>query len=405
MFNNKKREIRYETKSITGRRIHQKLLKKEKTDKRIKRTTLLFVLLSLCFLGGITFFIVKQYQTTKHWTSTELSQHYNQLPPELVKNHISNDLLADVNTLGKLNQTIDQLSTKEKLNQNDVKKLKKDLKKGQELLKKHQLKAGQYVSKITFGQWMIDTTTFLQSAYNEPDTAKLATLLKETSKSSYALTTIKTLQKVNDDYTALNTFLEESLPTFVTENKQVLTLRVLNADETKQILEKSKNLTAFPALEKLRKNLQSTNWKKAQERKGSFEKEAAWKAFQSQFAQLYQHDYVQVSSIKTLEDAKVYGNAAIENATDKDGYVLSNQSSVSQIALEDGTLLKNSQYIRKGTPILVTIKADYKEVPKPSSSSSSSQYSSSTSSSSDTKTSSDTGASSSTSSTSSSLNN
>ena len=119
-----------------------------------------------------------------------------------------------------------------------------------------------------------------------------------------------------------------------------------------------------------------------------YQDKQAWLKYKSAFDSLTKSQFYPASSIKTLDDARTLG-LSVSNAENRKGYLLQPNSEVTKLALADGTTIHSDQYIRYGTPVVVTIAATYTKLPDSSSTSSSSSKPSSSSSSSPTRASSD----------------
>lgn len=377
--------------SITGQRIQKKLEKQRRNDKRFTKSSLLLITIGALAIGGVSSTIVYKYQKTKHWESTVLTKSYDKLPPELVSNHISKNDIKRAKEIVDMSDFITDLQKQDKLSNKDKETIKTYLKDEKRLTKG--LTSTELKDKFAYLHWLTDVDNFIRKAYDDPNSQSLNNLIGQSSKYSTKIDNAykKDLSDIGDDYTALNSFLDDSIQVLGTFTNNTLTIKtsVDASDTTRLVKIMSKHqLTRFKPVKKFKELLESSKYQKLLESNQRYQDKQAWLKYKLAFDNLTKSQFYPASSIKTLDDARSLGLSVV-NAENRKGYILQPNSEVTKLTLADGTTIHNDQYIRYGTPVAVTIAATYTKLPDSSSSSSSSSKSNSSSSSYQTRSSSD----------------
>lgn len=362
-----------------SRRAYIKAWKAKMRERRFSHFAIFASILFLMITIGLCTVVYVKYSSTEKWADSRLSDTEANIPPEFAKNTYSATMLKDVNSLGSVTKVLNNVSRDGGLTADTIKPARKALAQSQVVLKAYHITGGESMTNQNNLLLDIQVYDVEKSAYSNPDSASLSSVINDVTKRNLSNETktdqqiLANLNNIASDYKALNSFVDTYVPklgnidgNLVTVKKSVFT------ETTNDILAATSqhNLSKFPNIDKLRTLLTSAKWRKVMANNKSVSENEKWLSVVAVFHALSQSEYIDSDSIQTLADAKKI-NATIDGATQRDGYKILDASSVSSITV-DGMTVTKGQYIRKDAKITVTISPSYERSNKNSSSSSSS---------------------------------
>lgn len=357
-------------------------MRKEERRAARKRQRNRFLTLWLLFMSIVGLFgiiwIIKEvhtmYTTTVKWENSKINGKYSDTPPEFVRNTISPNMLDDINLLTELNNVVAGLDG---LPNQDYKELLKDV---ETILEKNQITDGDIYKNYETLKMYVEVDDFVDRAYTNPDSGELSALLNKVTQ--YKLSKNKgqlldTLNAIAGDYNALNTFVSTYTEYFGENSNGVVKIQnsINNyvSDSMKSEIE-SKNLTKFGNIKSFYELLTSDKWDSMLKNSNARLKKDDWETFERAFNQFSKSQYRNLSEIKTLEAAQLFGyDIHIDN---KEGFVVENNSPVTFYYQGYNV---SDKYIDKTLVLHVEVDEIYKPVEKPVESSVSSESSTSTS--------------------------
>jgi hypothetical protein len=252
-----------------------------------------------------------------------------------------------------------------------IKPARKALARSQAILKAYHVTGGE--SMTNQNNLLLDIRVYdvEKSAYSNPDSAALSSVINDVTKrnlSNATKTDQQILARLNDiasDYKALNSFVDTYVPKLGNIDGNLITVKKsVSTETTDDMLDATRqhNLSKFPNINKLRTLLESAKWRKVMANNESISENEKWLSVLSVFHALSQSEYIDSDSIQTLADAKKI-NATIDGATQRDDYKILDASSIISIMV-DGMTVTKGQYIRKDANITVTISPSYERVNK-----------------------------------------
>ena len=374
---------------IVSRQEHIKARKAEMRERRFSHFAIFASILFLVITIGLCIVIYVKYNSTEKWVDSRLNGTEANIPPEFAKNTYSAAMLKDVDSLGSVTKVLNDVSRDGGLTANTIKPARKALAQSQAILKTYHVTGGE--SMTNQNNLLLDIRVYdvEKSAYNNPDSAALSSVINDVTKRNLSNETktdqqiLARLNNIASDYKALNSFVDTYVPKLGNIDGNLITVKKsVSIETTDDMLSATRqhNLSRFPNIAKLRTLLKSTKWHKVIANNESVSEHEKWLSVLSVFHALSQSEYIDSDSIQTLADAKKI-NATIYGAAKRDDYKILDASSVSSITV-DGMTVTKGQYIRKDAEIAVMISPSYERLNKNSSSSTSSSSSTKSSSSS-----------------------
>lgn len=292
------------------------------------------------------------YQSTKSWKHSKLNTSYADAPAEFVSNQISEDIVGDIEKLTDVQHELDKIAETGDI----TSKSQKIYDKVEETLKKLSITSGDSFENVKRLKLYIDISNFIQSAYDNPDSEKLQSLVGTQSREvldhdrDIDKKFLKKLDTVVEDYVQLNDFLNNTLTKIgkVEDNNLVIFNYITNIGEVETGLN---SLSKFPKINELSKLIHKditrvfTNNRELKE-------QLDWLQAKAKLDRL-NGEYQKLSEIKTLRDAKRLGYT-LNQQYSRDGYELSDDSEISSFYYQ-GRFVDKSNYALKGLKLTVTI--------------------------------------------------
>lgn len=347
-------------------------LQEKKDEKHSKRVSKFVVAISLTFILVtllISSVVYLKYRTTQEWTSSKLNTKLANVPPEFAKNTYTSEMSNDITKLGDIIKSIKVAENNNGLDVKTISTARKTLATSTTILKRYEVTTGEAVNNLNDLKLYIDIYDGEKNAYDKPDAGKISQLIATVNKKQIEKETktnteiLKRLNSVSDDYQKLNVFLDKYIPTMGTITKDVImvdpkiTKDVTN--DMKSQIDKS-NLTKFPNIAQLKRIISSHQWDNILETNSQAIQKSNWDTIVTAFKALTQSQYLDVSKVRTLEDATKLG-LTISGNDIKTGFDLLPTSPVTLITA-NGTKLDTNQYVRKDATIVVTINPTYKKI-------------------------------------------
>ena len=368
--------------SIELHRIERIKKKRKKRSRRFMIGMFIISILSVTVSALIAWSIYDGYKKTHKWDKQAIAGTYAQMTPEFAKNHMSADMIDDINSLSNVTAMLD--SVKENNGLKDINQAKSTLSNSEKILEKHKIISGEAYDKQEELRFYIEIYDLEQTAYETLDSIKLSqTMTALSSKlveknAPHDKAIMARLNQIATDYNALNSFVNTYVPILGTIADGTVTVK---ADVTQAITDEminkinENNLEKFQNIKTLKELLQSSKWENIIKNNTTISDENKWKERYQVFDSLTKSLYIKESDVTTYADAMNLG-LYVEGLVEKEGYEISKKSTVDSIIVE-GVKVKSGQYFRKDAKITVMIKPIYDKLPEPSSSSTSTKSSSS----------------------------
>lgn len=340
--------------------------------KRILLITFIVIsLISIITIGYVGTLIFSQYQSTKHWDSSELVKEIQNLPPAFASNYISLEdeellqKLADVNFALQKIQEVGGIPEDELQNMYTI-----------------------YTRALTLEEQNIDTNNeimapthrlglyieierALLTAYSDPNpeplndvSHQLASFILDGPTPTDTLYSER-LQVVANDYVALQELSSKAIATLGVIDNKVLTLDIdVNREITTSLLSliNTNDLTRFSHVNSLKSLLESQNWNTLLEKNSSQRQFQKWEANRTILESLMKVDYIPIDNLKTYQQVIQYDSSLAYD--EPEGYIIDPQSSVTSIKYGNRTL-KPGQYVRRGTQLTFAIDMKYIPINQP----------------------------------------
>ena len=327
-------------------------LKDEKVKKKIGKSVESVVIGAIVITTILCMVIVYMYQSTKSWKHSKLNTSYADAPAEFVSNQISEDIVGDIEKLTDVQHELDKIAETGDI----TSKSQKIYDKAEETLKKLSISSGESFENVKRLKLYIDISNFIQSAYDNPDSEKLQSLIGTQSREvldhdrDIDKKFMKKLDTVVEDYVRLNDFLNNTLTKIgkVEDGSLVVFNYITNIGEVETGLN---SLSKFPKINELSKLIHKdisrvfTNNRELKE-------QLDWLQAKAKLDRL-NGEYQKLSEIKTLRDAKRLGYT-LNQQYSRDGYELSDDSEISSFYYQ-GRFVDKSNYALKGLKLTVTI--------------------------------------------------
>ena len=368
--------------STVSRRDHVKARKAEMNERRFSHFAISVSIVFLVITLGLCAVIYVKYNSTEKWADSRLNGAEANIPPEFAKNTYSAAMLKDVDSLSSVTKVLNDVSRDGGLTADTIKPARKALARSQAILKAYHVTGGE--SMTNQNNLLLDIRVYdvEKSAYSNPDSAALSSVINDVTKRNLSNETktdqqiLARLNNIANDYKALNSFVDTYVPKLGNIDGNLITVKKsVSIETTYDMLAATRqhNLSKFPNINKLQTLLESAKWHKVMANNESVSENEKWSSVLAVFHALSQSEYIDSDSIQTLADAKKI-NASIDGAVQRDGYKILDASSVISITV-DGMSVTKGQYIRKDAKIAVTILPSYERVDKNSSSHASSSSS------------------------------
>ena len=162
----------------------------------------------------------------------------------------------------------------------------------------------------------------------------------------------------------LSSFLADSLPDLGTIEDKTLTVNIdIGPKNTEKLITEieANGLQKFPFVDQIYGLLTGEDWDTILERNAISREYQKWQDAKAALEALSKSDYYNVSVITTYQQAL---DAGLETeVTEKEGYTIDPNSPVESVSY-NGKPLAEDRYVRYGTPVVVSIKEIYVELPK-----------------------------------------
>lgn len=360
--------------TITGERIKRRTAQKEKTKRRLTKSGWVVVGLSSISALTLSGAIVYMYNQTKTWTKSSLGAAYADVPAEFVQDLISPDSVDNVEKLAKVQTFLNKIEQDETIK--DMTMAKSVVSDAKSVLEKLKISSGEAFENTSRLDDYISIIDYEGRAYTEPDTTILQTLLN--AENTRVLdhhrdidrTMLKKLQAIVEDYEKVNSFLSGDLSQIGEFKDGTLTLKS-SVTDLSGVLSQMSNLKHYPAIQSLYDVLSKSS-SKALENNKKLEEQLTWLKAKTTLQNL-SGDYVKLSDIKTVKDAKALGYDIKDEK--RDGYELDETSPIKTFTRNE-QVIDTSKYVKKTVKLTVTIDPKWKKIEtSPSTSSSSSNNS------------------------------
>ena len=368
--------------SIELHRIERIKKKRKKRSRRFMIGMLGISILSVAVSALIAWSIYDGYKKTHKWDKQAITGTYAQMTPEFAKNHISADMIDDVNSLSNVTAMLDSVKSNNGLN--DINQAKSALSNSEKILEKYQIISGEAYNNQEELRLYIDIFELEQTAYDTLDSIKLSQLMTTLSSklveenAAHDKAIMARLNQIATDYNTLNYFVNTYVPVLGTITEGLVTVKADVTQSTTDEIINSINehkLEKFKNIKTLKELLQSSKWEKIIKNNATISDENKWKERYKVFESLTQDLYIKESDVTTYTDALNLG-LYVYGLVEKEGYEISTKSTVDSIIV-DGVKVKSGQYFRRDANITVQIKPIYDKLPESSSSSTSTTSSSS----------------------------
>lgn len=333
-------------------------LKSKKAQKRISRSIESIVALSLLATIILSMLILYLYNSTKSWKHSRLNTAYADAPAEFVSNQVSEDIVGDIEILSSV-QT--ELSKIEK-NGDITSKSQKIYDSANAVLQKLKIDSGESYENTERLKTYIKINNFVNTAYKEPNADKLKELISKQTRQvldhdrDIDKKFLNKLDSVVQNYIKVNEFITNVLPAL--GNVKDNTLIVHNSVTTLGEFDaKIAEVSIFPKMEELRKLIKK-DIDKILDNNKELQEQLEWLKAKTKLDGL-KGDYVHLSDIKTVKDAKDRGYEIID-LEHKDDEELQDDSLIKSFHY-DGNEIPSSRYALKTLKLQVKVDAKWKK--------------------------------------------
>lgn len=333
-------------------------LKSKKAQKRISRSIESIVALSLLATIILSMLILYLYNSTKSWKHSRLNTAYADAPAEFVSNQVSEDIVGDIEILSSVQN---ELSKIEK-NGDITSKSQKIYDSANSVLQKLKIDSGESYENTERLKTYIEINNFVNTAYKEPNADKLKELISKQTRQvldhdrDIDKKFLSKLDSVVQNYIKVNEFITNVLPAL--GNVKDNTLIVHNSVTTLGEFDaKIAEVSIFPKMEELRKLIKK-DIDKILENNKDLQDQLEWLKAKTKLDGL-KGDYVHLSDIKTVKDAKERGYEIID-LDQKDDQELQDDSLIKSFHY-DGNEIPSSRYALKTLKLQVKVDAKWKK--------------------------------------------
>ena len=356
--------------SITETRIKKQNQKRQKRSKRYTATVIgvstLAIILTALIVGKLTV----TYMNTSKWDKTTINGKYADMPAEFAKNHVSADMIDDVNSLSKVNSLLNEIKDDYGLNDNNIDEAKAFLDKANTILERYGITGGEIRENVDDLALYITLYDAEQTFYTTPNHELLAEQIGViTNKimrdnTNFKKVDGKILERLNavaTDYGNLASFLNEVYILGTIENSKLTVSKDITTAETNQLLNTidELKLTQFPSIEKFANTLRGNDWTKILNNNTVFKTHEDWIKIHAAFNAIYKENYIKVSDIKSYKDAVDNQlSVSLDDEKNTDEYEVLDSSSVDEITVNGEKV--TSGYFNRYANVIVYVKASYK---------------------------------------------
>lgn len=327
-------------------------------------------LVTIGFIALIAEITWDQYQDTKEWEDTSLGEDLSQVPPFLARNYVraeDKEALQVWNRVGGALKEIDANGGIEPSRKVSYESLLEESVTWQEM---YQITEGDVAVQNERLRLYLEIEDALETVYASPETETLQALtnrlynLEVDTHADVHTVYLDKLSQVARDYSALASFLTDSLPYLGTIKDKTLTVNIdIGPKNTEKLITEieTNGLQKFPFVDQIYGLLTGEDWDTILKRNAISREYQTWQDAKATLEALSKSDYYNVSVITTYQQAL---DAGLETeVTEKDGYTIDSNSPVESISY-NGKPLAEDRYVRYGTPVIVSIKEIYVEIPK-----------------------------------------
>lgn len=356
--------------SITETRIKKQNQKRQKRSKRYTATVIgvstLAIILTALIVGKLTV----TYMNTSKWDKTTINGKYADMPAEFAKNHVSADMIDDVNSLSKVNSLLNEIEADYGLNDNNIDEAKAFLDKANTILERYGITGGEIRENVDDLALYITLYDAEQTFYTTPNHELLAEQIgvitnkimrDDTNFKKVDGKILERLNAVATDYGNLASFLNEVYILGTIENSKLTVSKDITTADTNQLLNTidELKLTQFPSIEKFANTLRGNDWAKILNNNTVFKTHEDWIKIHAAFNAIYKENYIKVSDIKSYKDAVDNQlSVSLDDEKNTDEYEVLDSSSVDEITVNGEKV--TSGYFNRYANVIVYVKASYK---------------------------------------------
>ena len=333
-------------------------LKSKNAQKRISRSIESIVALSLLATIVLSMLILYLYNSTKSWKHSKLNTAYADAPAEFVSNQVSEDIVGDIEILSSVQNEL----TKIEKNGDITSKSQKIYDSANSVLQKLKIDSGESYENTERLKTYIEINNFVNSAYKEPNADKLRDLISKQTRQvldhdrDIDKKFLNKLDSVVQNYIKVNEFITNVLPALgnVKDNSLIVHNSVTTLGEFDA---KISEVSIFPKMEELRKLIKK-DIDKILDNNKELQEQLEWLKAKTKLDGL-KGDYVHLSDIKTVKDAKERGYEIIDLDL-KDNEELQDDSLIKSFHYE-GNEIPSSRYALKTLKLQVKVDAKWKK--------------------------------------------
>lgn len=333
-------------------------LKSKKAQRRISRSIESIVALSLLATIVLIMLILYLYNSTKSWKHSRLNTAYADAPAEFVSNQVSEDIVGDIEILASVQNEL----TKIEKNGDITSKSQKIYDAANNVLQKLKIDSGESYENVERLKTYIEINNFVNTAYNEPNADKLKELISKQTRQvldhdrDIDKKFLSKLDSVVQNYIKVNEFITNVLPALgnIKDNSLIVHNSVTTLGEFDA---KISEVSIFPKMEELKKLIKK-DIDKILDNNKELQEQLEWLKAKTKLDGL-KGDYVHLSDIKTVKDAKAHGYEVIELDL-KDDEELQDDSLIKSFHYE-GNEIPSSRYALKTLKLQVKVDAKWKK--------------------------------------------
>lgn len=287
--------------TITEGRVERSRKRKERRWHRLSNTYKIIITLALGVGLLFIFSIFNLYEGTKKWSSSRAHIEMANIDPEYVSDYPNVDTNLFVQMSDSVNGVLKSIETDQKAPDN----LGEVLQNAHDFLTKYNITNGHLYDSVVRLELYANYYDFLKIAYSEPDSKKLKDIYVSLSNEVLAhnresdKSMVETLNGFIAKYDQFNHFISDTLPKYGTVKGDNYEIDP-SIQDLSYLLDSASELKEFPVIDtfigivnKQRDDIVKNN--------KSYQEKVSYDAFKSAASKL-NGIYVQVSSVKTMED-------------------------------------------------------------------------------------------------------
>ena len=287
--------------TITEGRVERSRKRKERRWHRLSNTYKIIITLALGVGLLFIFSIFNLYEGTKKWSSSRAHIEMANIDPEYVSDYPNVDTNLFVQMSDSVNGVLKSIETDQKAPDN----LGEVLQNTHDFLTKYNITNGHLYDSVVRLELYANYYDFLKIAYSEPDSKKLKDIYVSLSNEVLAhnresdKSMVETLNGDIAKYDQFNHFISDTLPKYGTVKGDNYEIDP-SIQDLSYLLDSASELKEFPVIDtfigivnKQRDDIVKNN--------KSYQEKVSYDAFKSAASKL-NGIYVQVSSVKTMED-------------------------------------------------------------------------------------------------------